>query len=359
MSFDFDDTHVVAVHPSAPVLPALLALAEWKGASGAELVHAFVVGVETECRVGLSVFPAHYMVGWHITGTAGVFGAAAAAGKLLGLNEQQMVWALGIAATQSSGLREMFGSMCKSLHPGRAAQGGLMAALMAQRNFTSSDQAIEAPRGFAHVTSTEFDESIITREWGTRYELSSNMYKPFACGLVVHGTIDGCIQLRNEHALEPEMIESVDIKVSSIVLELTAKANPQTGLEGKFSVFHAAAVALLFGVAGEEQFGDSCVQDTRVIALRKKVHIELDKSIGRTQAHVFIRLTDGRVLERRVEHALGTLERPMSDADLEAKFRALSKDILTDRQCSKLIERCWAVETLSDAGAISAAIAPG
>ena len=155
------------------------------------------------------------------------------------------------------------------------------------------------------------------------------------------------------------MIESVDIKVSSIVLELTAKANPQTGLEGKFSVFHAAAVALLFGVAGEEQFGDSCVQDPRVVALRKKVHIELDKSIGRTQAHVFIRLTDGRVLERRVEHALGTLERPMSDADLEAKFRALSKDILTDRQCSKLIERCWAVETLSDAGAISAAIAPG
>ncbi|MFT5448664.1 MAG: 2-methylcitrate dehydratase PrpD [Gammaproteobacteria bacterium] len=357
--FDFDDTHVVAIHPSAPVLPALLALAEWKGASGAELVHAFVVGVETECRVGLSVFPAHYMVGWHITGTAGVFGAAAAAGKLLGLNEQQMVWALGIAATQSSGLREMFGSMCKSLHPGRAAQGGLMAALMAQRNFTSSDQSIEAPRGFAHVTSTEFDESIITREWGTRYELSSNMYKPFACGLVVHGTIDGCIQLRNEHALKPEMIESIDIKVSSIVHELTAKANPQTGLEGKFSVFHAAAIALLFGVAGEEQFSDSCVQDPRVIALRKKVHIESDESIGRTQAHVFIRLTDGRLFERRVEHALGTLERPMSDADLEVKFRALAKGILTEQQCMDLIERCWAVETLPDAGAISAAITSG
>ncbi len=354
--FDFDDTHVVAIHPSAPVLPAVLALAEWKGISGAELIHAFVVGVEAECRIGLSVFPEHYMVGWHITGTAGVFGAAAAAGKLLGLNEQQMVWALGIAATQSSGLREMFGSMCKSLHPGRAAQSGLTAALLASKNYTSSDQGIEAPRGFAHVLSTKFDESIITAEWGQRFELMSNMYKPYACGLVVHGTIDGCIQLRNEHGLTPEMIERVDLKVSTIVFELTAKENPQTGLEGKFSVFHAAAVALIYGVAGEAQFSDDCVQNPQVIALRRKVHIEADSSIGRVQSHVFIKLKDGRTLERRVEHALGTLERPMSDADLEAKFRGLTAGILTDQQSSEVIRLCWAVNTLSDAGAIVRAV---
>ncbi|MCE2999306.1 MAG: MmgE/PrpD family protein, partial [Betaproteobacteria bacterium] len=238
--FDFDDTHARAIHPSAPVYPAILALAEWKKISGADLVHAFVLGVEAECRIGLSVFPEHYMIGWHITGTAGVFGAAAAAGKLLGLNEQQMAWALGIAATQSSGLREMFGSMCKSLHPGRAAQGGLAAALMAEKNFTSSEQGIEAKRGFGHVMSTKFDPSIITADWGRSWELSQNMYKPYACGLVVQGTIDGCIQLRNEQGLKPEMIESVDLRVSPIVFELTAKENPQTGLEGKFSVFHAA-----------------------------------------------------------------------------------------------------------------------
>ena len=355
--FDFDDTHVVAVHPSAPVLPALLALAQWKGISGAQLVHAFVLGVEVECRVGLSVFPEHYMVGWHITGTAGVFGAAAAAGKLLELNEQQMVWALGIAATQSSGLREMFGSMCKSLHPGRAAQNGLTAALLAAQNFTSSEQGIEAPRGFAHVTSTKFDPSIITATWGERYELSSNMYKPFACGLVVQGAIDGCIQLRDEHALTPQMIERVDIKVCSIVLELTAKANPQTGLEGKFSVFHAAAIALLFGVAGEAQFSDECVQDPQVIALRKRVHIEADDTITRTQAHVFVRLTDGRTLDRHVAHALGTLERPMSDADLEVKFRSLVSGILSDQRCEDFIGLCWAIETLPDAGALADSLA--
>ena len=355
--FDFDDTHVRAIHPSAPVLPALLALAEWKGISGADLVHAFVVGVETECRVGLSVFPEHYMAGWHITGTAGVFGAAAAAGKLLGLNEQQMVWALGIAATQSSGLREMFGSMCKSLHPGRAAQNGLTAALLASKNFTSSDQGIEAPRGFAQVMSTKFDPSIITAEWGKRWELSSNMYKPYACGLVVQGTIDGCIQLRNEHGLTPVMIERVDIKVSPIVLELTAKENPQTGLEGKFSVFHAAAVALRYGMAGEAQFSDACVLDPQTVGLRRKVHIQSDASIGRVQSHVFIRLTDGRTVERRVEHALGTLELPMSDADLGAKFRGLAEGILTERQSSEVIRLCWAVESLPDAGAIARAAA--
>lgn len=353
--FDFDDTHVRAIHPSAPVLPALLALAEWRGISGAELVHAFVVGVEAECRVGLSVFPEHYMIGWHITGTAGVFGAAAAAGKLLGLNEQQMAWALGIAATQSAGLREMFGSMCKSLHPGRAAHNGLTAALLASKNFTSSERGIEAPRGFAHVMSTKFDASIITAEWGGRYELSSNMYKPYACGLVVQGAIDGCIQLRNEHALTPQMIERVDLKVCPIVLELTAKENPQTGLEGKFSVFHAAAVALRYGMAGEAQFSDAVVLDPEVIALRRKVRIEADAELTRTQAHVFIRLKDGRTLERRVLHALGTLERPMSDADLEAKFRALAAGILSDRQSDEVIRLCWAVEELPDAGAIARA----
>ncbi len=355
--FDFDDTHVRAVHPSAPVLPALLALAEWKGISGADLIHAFVVGVEAELRVGLSVFPEHYMTGWHITGTAGVFGAAAGAGKLLGLNEQQMTWALGIAATQSSGLREMFGSMCKSLHPGRAAQNGLTAALLAAKNFTSSEQGIEARRGFGRVMSTRFDPSVITAEWGKRWELSSNMYKPFACGLVVQGAIDGCIQLRNEYQLTPEMIERVDLKVSPIVFELTAKENPQTGLEGKFSVFHAAAVALRFGRAGEAEFSDASVLDPETVALRRRVSIEQDANIGRVQSRVLIRLKDGRTLERYVEHALGTLERPMSDADLEAKFRGLAEGVLTDKQISEVICLCWGAEKLEDAGAIARAAA--
>ncbi|MGZ8266328.1 MAG: MmgE/PrpD family protein [Burkholderiales bacterium] len=353
--FDFDDTHARAVHPSAPVMPAILALAEWRALSGADLVHAFVLGVETECRVALSVYPEHYDVGWHITGTAGVFGAAAATGKLLGLTEQQMVWALGIAATQAAGLREMFGSMCKSLHPGNAARNGLAAALLASRNFTSSERGIEAPRGFAHVASTRFDPSIITDGLGAHYELANNMYKPFACGLVVHAAIDGAIQLRNEQNIKPDDVERIDVTVAPIVLELTAKEKPQTGLEGKFSIFHATAVALVEGAAGEAQFSDACVRDPRVVRVRERVHITQDPTLKRTQARVAITLKNGARHERYVEHALGTLQRPMSDADLEAKFRGLVEGILTPAAAQELIGLCWAVETLPDAGAIARA----
>lgn len=355
---DFDDTQAEAIHPSSPVLPALLALAEWRGFSGAELAHAFVLGVEVECRIGRSVFPQHYDAGWHITGTAGVFGAAAAAGKLLGLNEQQMAWALGMAATQSAGLREMFGSMCKCLHPGRAAQNGLHAALLAKEGFTSSEAGLEAKRGFGHVLSTRFEPAVISAEWGGRYELSSNMYKPFACGLVVHGVIDGCIQLRDEYRLMPDMIEQIELKIAPLVLELTGKTDPRTGLEGKFSVFHAAAVAIVHGAAGEEQFSDSCVQDAGVVALRGRVKAGVDETLLWTQAHVSIRLRDGRTVERHVPHPLGSLERPMSDADLEMKFRALTKDVIDATHSKRLLELCWSLTELPDAGAIARAAVP-
>jgi 2-methylcitrate dehydratase PrpD len=241
--FDFDDTHLkTVIHPSGPVASALLALAELRPMSGADFLHAFILGVEVECRIGNAVYPSHYDVGWHITGTAGVFGAAAAVGRVLKLNLQQMTWALGIAATQSSGLREMFGTMCKPFHPGRAAQNGMSAAFLASKNFTSSERAIEAPRGFAHVLATarNFDE--ITRGLGESWEVALNTYKPFACGIVIHPIIDGCIQLRNEHKLNAADIESVALKVHPLVLELTGKKTPHVGLEGKFSVYHSAAV---------------------------------------------------------------------------------------------------------------------
>jgi len=350
---DFDDTTARAIHPSAPVLPALIAYAEWRPITGKALIHAFVLGVEAEERIGLSVFPEHYAIGWHITGTAGVFGAAAAAGRLLGLDERQMCWALGIAATQAAGLREMFGSMCKSLHPGRAAQNGLLAALLAAKNFTSSEQAIEAPRGFAHVTSTRFDPDVITRDVGGRYEILSNMYKPYACGLVVHAAIDGCIELTREHGLVHEDIERVELTVSPLVLELTGKRSPRSGLEGKFSVYHAAAVGIIYGAAGEAQFSDAVVRDPRVIALRERVVAAEDRATGQAEARVVMRLRDGRRLERHVAHALGTLERPMSDADLEAKFRGLVEGILPKRPIGELIAACWSVESLEDAGEIA------
>jgi 2-methylcitrate dehydratase PrpD len=358
-TFDFDDTHLkTVIHPSGPVASAILALAERQPVKGEDFMHAFILGVEVECRIGNSVYPAHYSVGWHITGTAGVFGAAAAAGKLLGLNEKQLVWALGIAATQSSGLREMFGTMCKPFHPGNAARNGLMAALMAQKNFTSSEEGIEAKRGFAHVLSTEFKPAEITEGLGKSFEISLNTYKPFACGIVIHPAIDGCIQLRNEHKLKAADIESIALKVHPLVLELTGKKEPQTGLEGKFSVYHSAAVAVIHGAGGEGQYSDAVVSDPVVVALRDRVSATVDSSLHEDQVRLAMKLKDGRTLEKFVEHAVGSLGRPMSDADLEAKFRALANGILSKAESDNLIRLCWEIGGLKDAAEVARASVP-
>ena len=358
-TFDFDDTHLkTVIHPSGPVASAILALAERRPVRGDEFLHAFILGVEAECRIGNSVYPPHYDVGWHITGTAGVFGAAAAAGRLLGLSEQQMVWALGTAATQSSGLREMFGTMCKPFHPGNAARNGLLAALLAQRDFTSSGQGIEAKRGFANVLSTRFEPGEITERLGETWEIALNTYKPFACGIVEHPAIDGCIQLRKNFNLKPEDIERIELKVHPLVLELTGKKTPQVGLEGKFSVYHSCAVAVIHGAAGEAQYSDEAVRDPRAVALRERVSATSEPGLHEDQVRVTIRLTNGQTIEKFIEHAVGSLDRPMSDSDLEAKFHGLAEGILSRLEAENLIRLCWDIAKLKDAGEVARASVP-
>jgi len=357
--FDFDDTHLkTVIHPSGPVASAILALAEKKPVRGEDFLHAFILGVEVECRIGNSVYPEHYDRGWHITGTAGVFGAAAAVGRLLGLNEQQMIWALGIAATQSSGLREMFGTMVKPMHPGNAARNGMLAAHLAAKGFTSSNQGIEASRGFAHVLSTAFKPEEITGKLGETWEISLNTYKPFACGIVEHPAIDGCIQLRNEHGVKAEDIAGISLGVHPLVLELTGKKTPQTGLEGKFSVYHSAAVAVVHGAAGEAQYGDEVVRDPRVVGLRDKVTASVEKGVHEDQVRIAIRLKSGKMLEKFVEHAVGSLGKPMSNLDLEAKFRGQTEGILSKSETEKLIGVCWDIGRLDDAGEAARASVP-
>jgi len=356
--FDFDDTHLrTIIHPAGPVASAILALAEYHPVSGREFLNALILGVEAECRIGNAVYPAHYDTGWHITGTVGVFGAAAAAGKLLGLTEQQMLWALGIAAVQPVGLREMFGTMTKSFHPGRAAHNGLTAALLASRNFTSSEQGIEARYGWANVLSTARNYREITENLGKTYEVSINTYKPFACGIVVHPSIDGAIRLRNQNKLTPEQIERVDLKVHRLVFELTGNKEPQNGLGGKFSVYHAVAAALVEGAAGEQQFSDRTVRDATVVALRKRVTATLDPSVAEDQAHVAITLKDGKKLDMFVEHAVGSVTNPMSDKDLENKFQGLAQGVLSASQTKRLIDLLWRVEDLGSAADIAKAAA--
>jgi len=347
---DFDDTHIeTAIHLAAPVVPAVLALLELRPASGQELINALTIGIETELGIGMAVTPAHYQAGWHITGTVGVFGSAAAAGRLLGLDEQQMCWALGLAATQPVGLQEMFGSMTKSFHPGRAAQNGLTAALLARNGYTASERALEARRGWLNVLSSACDLSAFAPlGWG----ILRNSYKPFACGLVVHPVIDGCLQLR-ARGVAAQAIERIELAVHPRVLDVTAIADPRTGLEGKFSVNHAAAVAIVEGAAGEREFSDAMVRAPAIAALRRRVFATVEAKLGKAQARVAIWLKNGEQLEDFVEHAIGSVENPMSDRMLEDKFRGLAEGILPPAQSDRIIGLCWNAQALADAGEIA------
>ncbi len=352
--FDYDDTHLkTIIHPAGPVASAILALAEMQPVSGKDFLNALVLGVETECRIGNAVYPNHYDTGWHITGTAGVFGAAAAAGKLLGLNEQQMVWALGLAASQPVGLRESFGSMNKSFNPGRAASSGIFAAVLASKNYTSSDGMIEAKRGWANTISTKQDYKEITEGLGQRYEAALNTYKPFACGIVLHPAIDAAIQLRNENKLAADQIERVELKVHPLVIELTGKKTPREGLEGKFSIYHAVAIALVEGAGGEKQFSDRAVTDPTVVALRSKVIPVITPGVDTAQVDMTVVLKDGRTLHKYIEHAVGSLDVPMSDKALEVKFTDLADGILPAPTIRQVMDLCWKLETLTNAAEIA------
>jgi 2-methylcitrate dehydratase PrpD len=352
--FDFDDTHLrTVIHPSPPIAPAILALSEHANVSGAAFVHALALGIEVACRIGNAVCPAHYNVGWHSTGTAGVFGAAVAVGKLLKLNEQQMGCALGLAGTQASGLRENLNTMGKFLHPGHAARDGMTAAFLAQRGFTASDKILEAPRGFAHVLSQERNLEEITSDWGKRHEVLLNTYKPYPCGVVLHPVIDACLDLVAEEGISAHDIEKVHLKVNYLVLEVTGKRYPQVGVDGKFSVFHCVAVAFIDRKVEEAQFTDQRVLDREVVALSDRVSATVDTTMPADAVHMELTHRNGRKLVRRVEHARGSLKRPLSEAELERKFRGLCEGILPGTRIDRLVEQCRGLAGLPDMAGIA------
>ncbi|EME84353.1 uncharacterized protein MYCFIDRAFT_152572 [Pseudocercospora fijiensis CIRAD86] len=329
---DYDDTHLATIiHPVGPVASATLAFAQLNGqvVSGQQLLLALIAGIEASCKLGLAVWPSHYDIGWHITSTTGSIGAAVAIAKLANLSQEQTAHAIGIAATQVTGLREMFGSDTKSFHVGRAAQNGLLAAQMASKGFTSSLEAIEAKRGWANVVvgpegKPQLDrylspdsEDGLSRVW----EVERNTFKPFPCGIVCHPAIDASIQIHREmkeQNISVKDIESVKMQVHPLVIELTSKRQPKDGLEGKFSVFHGAAVGLIYGKAGPAEYDDQVVASSA--ELRDKIDATSSDEIASDAAKVVVQLRDGSELEKFVEHAVGSLNVPMTDEQLTEKF---------------------------------------
>ena len=325
---DYDDTHLpTVIHATPPVAAAVLSIARKQKVSGAELLHAFVLGVETSCRMGNAVMPGHYERGWHITSTCGVFGATAAAAKLLRLDERQVASALGIAATQASGLVEVLGSMARVLKAGFAARNGLAAARLAAAGFEGPRAPIEGLRGFVNVFGGSADLPQLTQRLGERWEMERVAYKPYPSGVVLHALIDACL----EHRERLRIAQSIEVHLNPLAIERTDRPDPRNSIEARLSAQHAVAVALLHGEAGLAQFSDAAAVDGEVQALRRRIVVAADARLDKMAARI---RADGAVIE-------APESRPMHDARLEAKFARLA-----GAQAARLLEIVRSMETL-------------
>jgi 2-methylcitrate dehydratase PrpD len=340
---DYDDTHLATViHPTAPVFPAVLALAEQLGRPGRDALLAFVLGAEVECRVGNAVSPGHYDRGWHITATCGVFGAAAAAAKLLGLDAEVTAHALGIAAGQSSALVENLVTGAKNVGVGASARNGILAALFAQAGYRAAPTAIEGPRGWALAMGDAPKVAAITDGLGERWEFAKNTYKPYPAGIVMHAVIDACLELR-AGGLRAEDIAAVTVRGDQLLL---ARGDRPVGNErdAKVSIHHCVAAPLLRGAGGIAEFAAGFVADPAVIALRAKVRAEVDASLPRGAATVEVRTIGGETRSATVHHARGSEQHPLSDVDLEAKLRENTALGGTGVDPAAAISALWALD---------------
>jgi 2-methylcitrate dehydratase PrpD len=354
---DYCDTHVrTVIHPTAPVAPALLALAELRPVSGADLQLAFILGNEIQARIGLAVSPSHYSRGWHITSTCGVFGAASGAGKLLGLDERRMVWALGTASTQSAGLCECLGTAAKSVSVGNAARNGLWSALLAEKGFDGPPEPVAGAQGFYHALAETPDLSRITDRLGESWEIMATSYKPYPCGFVIHPVLDCVLDWRRDHPAAE--VARVVVRGNPLLGVRADRPNASTGRESQVSVQHAVAAALMTGQAGIAQFTDACVRDPRILALRSKVEVVRDEAFSTIAAAVDITTADGNVHRTSQSAARGSDVNPMSDRNLEEKLRKAANGWDTEHNIAPLIEAIWTLDQSVDVSGLASLAVP-
>ena len=351
---DFCDTHhPTIIHPTAPVAPAALAFAERRRVSGEALLHALLLGIEAECRVGNAVSPWHYAHGWHITSTCGVIGAAVAIGKLLALDPERMARAIGLGATQACGLLESLGTMAKSVSVGDAARNGIVAALLAERGFAAAPDTLAGERGFTRVMGHDADPAAIVRDLGTVWEATRNAYKPYPCGIVLHPVIDALLELRARHGLRADEVVRVTVRGHPLLRQRTDRKRPRSGSEAQVSLQHTAAVCLTYGKAGVAEYTDACASEPALQAFGDRVEVADDPSIPVEGIAVALRTADGRTLALEVEHAVGSPGRPMSDGAIEAKVRVHAALNAPAVAVDRLIDAVWALDRADDAAAVA------
>jgi 2-methylcitrate dehydratase PrpD len=356
----YDDTHAEAIiHPSGPMAAVGFALAERRPVLGADFLLAFHLGVEAACRLSkaVSVAPAKGDIAWSQTGICCGIGAAIAAGKLLGLDRRGMRRAIGIAAAQASGVRAMHGSMCTPMMPALAAQAGLRAALLAEAGFTSSETSLEARYGFAACFADKANLAAVADGLGERFEILANTYKPYPCGIVIHPMIDACLQLKAEHAIDAAEVEAVAIRAAPAALALCDRPRPKDEFEAQVSLQHWVAAALVRGRAGVRECSAAAIAEPAIAALRARVTATADPAVAPDATDRTVRLRDGRRLERRLSHCIGSAGRPMTDLELEAKFAGLAEEALAPEAAARLIAECWRLDELADAATLVRAVA--
>ncbi len=348
---DFDDTHLggVILHTSTATLPALFALSEARKASGKALMLAIVAAFEAGIRTGQAM-PRHHHGGWHLTGTLGTVAASAGSAKLLGLNAQQTIYALGIGCTQAAGMQQNRGSDCKSLHAGKSAYHGVLASMLASNGFNSSAEILDGSLGFVRIYSSTQNLPALTADLGKAWLITGNGYKPYACGVVLHPLIDAAIGVSRQAKITASDVATLEITVHPDVIRITGVDAPGSGLMSKFSANHAGAVAFIDQAGGIVQFSNERARDPAVQALRTRVQIKASDSLRLDQAIAKITTQSGAIVEVKIEHATGTVANPISDKDLEKKFLGNAEPVLGATQAAVVAKQIWALDQLADVG---------
>jgi 2-methylcitrate dehydratase PrpD len=369
-ALDFDDcSNTMGGHPSAPVVPAIWALAEEIGSDGEAFIAAYVAGVECECKIGRAVNFHHYEKGWHPTSTLGTFGSAAACGHLIGLDPERLAHALALAASMASGLKANFGTMAKPFHVGHAARNGMLAALLARNGMQANPAALEDSQGFFAVYNGAgtFAAERILQEWGNPLDVIEPgiAFKRHPCCGSTHPAVDAMLELRSRYDLTPDSVALVESWTHPRRLKHTDRPNPQNGLDGKFSVQYVLACALAEGIVSLDHFSDDAVFDPAIRELLGRIKAAPDPqatmdTTDHFYARVRITLRSGEQVEAFVDRPVGRdRAHPLPAGTLEAKFRDCAGQVLTDGAAGHLLERLLALDTVGPIALLSNIIAEG
>lgn len=344
-ALDFDDTLEIFVgHPSVTLFPSLLALSEWKEMAGTDFLAAYLVGIKVGATIGACGGVNHYLSGWHGTATFGRFTSAAGCAKLLGLNKQQTVYALGIAGTQASGLRKVFGTMCKPFHAGKASMDGLMSAMLAAEGFTSSESILEGPQGFFQVLNGKMDETVADT-LGKTWEIENLAQKYHASCHATHSPIEGLLFIVDDQKLNPEDIKSIKINVSQLAIDAAGKIEPQSGLDGKFCIPYCVSNALLRGDTGAKAFTDEKVNDPLIREFMKKISIHMQKDCKMVESKIELETNSGNTYTKNVDILKDIPELETKKIKIKDKFTDLCSPVIGANKTKELL---MAIDSLEE-----------